>query len=239
MKKASDKIQSEIKLSSTLTKKLTNVKKQMLAGAINNKDLFKMFYDEIKLHKDIKDTKRVKLLVTASIENNQKDNSITKSIMGIYSLTEKYVELKIVMKFDNIQYYNIKNIVSLLKKIKTEKTRNNVIEQFYNLYDKKYSEYKYNNDIEELYIKLNNKYTIVKSFELTDTIKDKLLAMKIETIETLITELQNKVNDTKKVNATKKVLKSTYKKSNGEPSTTPKSSTPKSPKSPKSTKKVA
>jgi len=211
MKKENDKIQSEIKLSSTLTKKLTNVKKQMLAGAINNKDLFKMFYDEIKLHKEIKDTKRVKLLVTASIENNQKDNSITKSIMDIYSLTEKYVELKIVMKFDNIQYYNIKNIVSLLKKIKTEKTKNNVIEQFYNLYDKKYSEYKYNNDIEELYTKLNNKYTIVKSFELTDTIKDKLLAMKIETIETLITELQNKVNDTKKVNATKKVLKSTKK----------------------------
>ena len=123
MKKANDKIQSEVKLTSTLTKKLTNVKKQMLAGAINNKDLFKMFYDEIKLHKDIKDTKRVKLLVTASIENNQKDNSITKSIMSIYSLTEKYVELKIVMKFDNIQYYNIKNIVSLLKKNQNRKNK--------------------------------------------------------------------------------------------------------------------
>ena len=95
------------------------------------------------------------------------------------------------------------------------------------MYDKKYSEYKYNNDIEELYNKLNNKYTIVKSFELTDTIKDKLLSMKIETIETLILELQNKVNDTKKVNATKKVLKSTTAKSTTAKSTTAKSTTAK------------
>lgn len=165
----------------------------------SDKDLFLLAFKEYK--KTSKAQRgHITNLLNVEVGKLTKSTNVQNTLKRVFKLAFNYVDMKVIVKFDNLEYTNISNLVKLFKYVDKhlEDKSKELRATFAELYEDDMSPHRYNNVVASKIVELKEEYKLKEQegefvfTEALDTIKGMLTNMNEAQVLELLAVVQAK-----------------------------------------------
>jgi hypothetical protein len=127
----------------------------------SDSELFLIAYKEYKLHNKATRPHITKLL-NEQVALYTKSNNVRNTLKRVFKLAYDYIDMRVICKFDSLEYTNISKLVKLFKYIDKHipDKSNELRDTIASIYEEGISSYRYNNTLESTITELKEEYKL-------------------------------------------------------------------------------